>query len=54
MDAGRKAESAPMDRTTVERASGREIVVTRTINAPARFVFEAFTQPNLLSKLRGL
>jgi uncharacterized protein YndB with AHSA1/START domain len=47
MDAGRKAESAPMDRTTVERASGREIVVTRTINAPARFVFEAFTQPKL-------
>jgi uncharacterized protein YndB with AHSA1/START domain len=47
MDAGRKAESAPIDRTTVERASGREIVVTRTINAPARFVFEAFTQPKL-------
>lgn len=47
MDAGRKAEPAPIIRTSVERASGREIVVTRTINAPARLVFEAFTKPEL-------
>ena len=47
MDAGRKAEPAPMSRTRVERASDREIVVTRTINAPARLVFEAFTKPKL-------
>ena len=47
MDARRKAEPAPMIRTSVERASDREIVVTRTINAPARLVFEAFTKPEL-------
>lgn len=48
MDASRGSEPAPMNRTSVERASDREIVVTRTINAPARLVFEAFTEPKLL------
>jgi uncharacterized protein YndB with AHSA1/START domain len=47
MDARKKAELAPMNRTSVERASGREIVVKRTIDAPARLVFEAFTRPEL-------
>lgn len=47
MDAGRKPEPAPMSRTSVERTSDREIVITRTINAPARLVFEAFTRPEL-------
>jgi uncharacterized protein YndB with AHSA1/START domain len=36
--------------TTVERKSGRELVVTRTINGPARLVFEAWTQPELLKR----
>lgn len=36
--------------TTVERKSGREIVVTRTVNAPARVVFEAWTRPELFSR----
>jgi uncharacterized protein YndB with AHSA1/START domain len=36
--------------TTVERRSEREIVVTRTINAPPRVVFEAFTKPELLKR----
>jgi len=31
------------NRTTVERKSDREVIVTRTINGPARIVFEAFT-----------
>jgi uncharacterized protein YndB with AHSA1/START domain len=48
MDARRKPEPAPANRTTVERASDTEIVVTRTINAPARLVFEAFTRAELL------
>ena len=49
MDAGRESESAPMkNRTTVERKSERELVVARTINGPARIVFEAFTKPELL------
>jgi uncharacterized protein YndB with AHSA1/START domain len=38
------------NRTTVERKSERELVVTRTINGPARIVFEAFTTPQLLKR----
>ena len=48
MDARRESETAPMkSRTTVERKSERELVVTRTFNAPARIVFEAWTKPEL-------
>jgi uncharacterized protein YndB with AHSA1/START domain len=36
--------------TTSERTSGREIVVTRTFNAPARIVFQAWTKPELLKR----
>ncbi len=51
MDAKRENEPAPMkNRTTVERTSGRELVVTRTFNAPARIVFEAWTKPELLKR----
>ena len=39
-----------MDRTTVERKSDRELVVTRTFKAPARHVFEAWTKPELLKQ----
>ena len=35
------------NRTTVERTSDRELVVTRTLDAPARIVFEAWTKPEL-------
>jgi uncharacterized protein YndB with AHSA1/START domain len=38
------------NRTTVERKSEREIVVTRTFNGPARIVFEAWTKPELFKK----
>ena len=48
MDARRESEPAVMkNRTTVERKSGRELVVTRTFNGPARLVFEAWTNPTL-------
>ena len=48
MDARRESEPTPMkDRTTVERKSERELVVTRTFNGPARLVFEAWTRPEL-------
>src|SRR5262245_25165664 len=51
MDAGRKSEATPMkNRTTVERKSDRELVVTRTFNAPARLVFEAWTRPELFQQ----
>ena len=35
-------------RTKVERKSERELVVTRTFDAPARLVFEAWTKPELM------
>ena len=38
------------NRTTVERKSERELVVTRTFNAPARIVFEAWTTPELFKQ----
>jgi uncharacterized protein YndB with AHSA1/START domain len=39
-----------INRTTVERTSDRELVVTRTVDAPARFVFEAWTTPELIMR----
>jgi len=36
--------------TTVERTSDREVVVTRTFNAPARIVFQTWTKPELLKQ----
>ena len=39
-----------MNRTTVERKSDREVVVTRTFDAPARLVFEAWTKPELFTQ----
>src|SRR5262245_4380487 len=49
MDARRESEPSPTkNRTTVERKSERELVVTRTINGPARIVFDAFSKPELL------
>src|SRR3954447_6989428 len=48
MDATRESEAAPVNnRTTVERTSERELVVTRTFDAPPRLVFEAWTKPEL-------
>ena len=51
MDSRREREPIPMkNRTTVERKSERELVVTRTFNGPARIVFEAWTRPELLKR----
>jgi len=36
--------------TRVERKSERELVVTRTFNAPVRIVFEAWTKPELFRR----
>jgi uncharacterized protein YndB with AHSA1/START domain len=36
--------------TTVNRTSDRELVVTRTINGPARLVFEAWANPELFKR----
>ncbi len=51
MDARRESKPTPMkNRTTVERKSERELVVTRTFDGPARIVFEAWTKPELLKR----
>jgi uncharacterized protein YndB with AHSA1/START domain len=38
------------DRTSVERRSERELVVTRIINAPPRIVFEAWSKAELFQR----
>ena len=51
MNAGLESKSGTVkNRTTVERKSDREVVVTRTVNGPARIVFEAFTKPELFTR----
>ena len=51
MDAKRETEPTPMKNpTTTERTSDRELVVTRTFNASARIVFEAWTRPELFKR----
>ncbi|MEO7276221.1 MAG: SRPBCC domain-containing protein [Vicinamibacterales bacterium] len=51
MDARRGSERTPTkNRSTVERTSERELVVTRTVNGPARIVFEAWTTPELFKQ----
>jgi uncharacterized protein YndB with AHSA1/START domain len=49
MDDG-TSEAAAVRRTTVERMSDREVVVTRTFDAPARLVFEAWSNPALFQR----
>lgn len=50
----RESEKSPMKPTpspmTVDRASPRELVITRTFNGPARIVFDEWTKPELLQR----
>jgi uncharacterized protein YndB with AHSA1/START domain len=46
----RKQSESAMKRTTVQKKSDREIVVTRTFDAPARIVFEAWSKPELFKQ----
>jgi uncharacterized protein YndB with AHSA1/START domain len=46
---GARKESE-FERTTVQKKSEREVVVTRTFDAPARLVFEAWSRPELFKK----
>ena len=51
MGAGEQGGGAPgKGRTTVERTSERELVVTRTVDGPARLAFEAWTRPELFQQ----
>ena len=47
MPEGKEGSPAAMNRTAVERKSDRELVVTRTFDAPAHIVFEAWSKPEL-------
>ena len=51
MDATRERELSNVNNgAQVDRTSERELVVTRTINGPARIVFDAWTKPELLER----
>ena len=51
MDNRTGSEATPMNnRTTVERKSDREFVVTRIFNGPVHIVFEAWTKPELFMR----
>ena len=39
-----------MNETTMERTSGRELVIKRAFNGPARIVFDAWTRPELVRR----
>jgi uncharacterized protein YndB with AHSA1/START domain len=51
MDEGNSRQPSPIkNRTSLERRSERELVVTRTINAPPRIVFEAWIKVELFQR----
>jgi uncharacterized protein YndB with AHSA1/START domain len=50
MDANDQTNSAPANLTTAERKTDRELVTTRTFDAPARLVFKAWTTPELFQR----
>ena len=51
MDAFSESETTPTKNSTqVERKSNLELVVTRTVDAPARLVFDAWTKAELFRR----
>ena len=51
MNAGRNSQASHVkNRTSVERRSERELVVTRTVDAPPDIVFEAWTKAELFQR----
>lgn len=50
MNAQHHGETAATGRTTVERVSDTEVVVTRWFDAPARLVFTAWSDPELFRR----
>ena len=51
MNAESEGKTGPVkNRTTAERKSDREVGVTRTVNGPARIVFEAFSRAELFRR----
>jgi uncharacterized protein YndB with AHSA1/START domain len=50
MSKAKEGSSAATNRTAVERESDRELVVTRTFDAPVHIVFEAWSKPELFQR----
>jgi uncharacterized protein YndB with AHSA1/START domain len=50
MVANERSESTQKSRTSIERTSDRELVMTRTFNGPAHIVFDAWTKPDLVRR----
>jgi uncharacterized protein YndB with AHSA1/START domain len=50
VDRGQSETASMRNRTTSERKSDRELVVTRTFDAPSHLVFEAWTTPELFKQ----
>jgi uncharacterized protein YndB with AHSA1/START domain len=50
MDATTRNEATGKYSATVERTSERELVVSRSVNGPARIVWEAWTKPELFQR----
>jgi uncharacterized protein YndB with AHSA1/START domain len=50
MSKAKEGSPAAINRTAVERKSDLELVVTRTFNAPAHIVFEAWSNPELFQR----
>ena len=51
MEINKESDATPtQNRTTVERKSECELVVTRTVNAPAHIVFEAWTNADIFRR----
>ena len=50
MDAAKTGDATGTRRTTVERRSDREVVVTRLFDAPPHLVFEAWSNPELFRR----
>lgn len=50
VDSSEREATPTKNLTTVERKSERELVVTRTVNAPARLVYEAWTKAELFRR----
>ncbi|MES2313957.1 MAG: SRPBCC family protein [Pseudomonadota bacterium] len=46
----KEGSSAAVNRTAVKRKSDRELVVTRTFDAPVHLVFEAWSKPELFKQ----
>lgn len=50
MAKAKEGSSTAVNRTAVERKSDRELVVTRTFDAPVHIVFEAWSKPELFTR----